>query len=1109
MPQDIIKPTGPTKRNQPGGSGSNPQLVPLLGIVKDNIDPTRAGRIFVYLANNSGLDPENRDNWRPVKFLSPFYGTTRGDAATDNFGNYKNNPSSYGMWMSPPDIGTTVLCLFVNGDLNYGFYIGCVPEPESLQMVPAIGAVENVVPNKGEAQSYGGALRLPVTNINKNNKAIADTADYLTAPKPVHSYSSAVMFQQGILRDPIRGPISSSAQRETPSRVGWGISSPGRPIYEGGFDDKTIADNLKADKNQQLRVVARRSGHTIVMDDGDIIGRDNLIRIRTSLGHQILMSDDGQTLMILHSNGQSYIELGKEGTVDIYSTNSINLRTQGDLNLHADNNINIHANKNLNIQGENIQINSEKEFKQRTGSDHSQFTVGKYTSKVNGAMSLQSGGDISMAGGGMAYVNGTKVLLNTGQTSTKPQEVPAIEKILHTDTLFDQQKGYIAAPAKLVSITSRAPAHAPWANAGQGVDVKTDLNASSQLPQNPSTAVSATNAVADNAGVSNPVNAATAATVPNTGAASKALDKNTTSALAGQIATDAANGPLSAAVTKGSAIVQTAEGIKVGVGQFALTPEQLEKNKIIKPGSAAIVNAQAAATRDIKVSLPDNLFTGQPGAENLDQLLKNISAQSGAVVNNLQIAQTELQTTGAITGNESGSQIGGAILSVAKNGLDLTVSALKNSATNVLRSEISGAKFNINQKLSSSLGNFGNNLRGELNGVFKDISAGNFAAKLGESAGGVLNGLQTSVESVINSPSLEVAVNRAAGIATSAFSAIADSFKPLNADEPVNLANIAKRSLEKVVDAGARTLTDIGNKLPAELERAANRRLSTELSKGLTSINTSLTNEIRKAGITNKGNLAESLVNVVRQTTNSIGGAVNTRLQEAAGNAISSLATATTDIFTNPNSLVKGSSADSIKQAAMEVGKGTISSVASAASSGLSNLPGGQAAVSSITDLSASAMPKLPGIAGLKTNLENKATNALNNLGTNLQQQINSQISEKLSLQLDNPTTKINGLMSTLPAGLPSGLATELQNAVSSIAAAGSGIKMPSIALNTNSRETVAQAVDSQLNDPKIPSPNFGQASPEISAKIDKLIAERLDLSLSKVRTGDSTNNLS
>lgn len=72
MPEDIQLPKGPTRRSKPGGTGANPLLVPILGIVKDNVDPTRAGRIFVYLANNSGLDPNDRTSWRPVKLLSPF-----------------------------------------------------------------------------------------------------------------------------------------------------------------------------------------------------------------------------------------------------------------------------------------------------------------------------------------------------------------------------------------------------------------------------------------------------------------------------------------------------------------------------------------------------------------------------------------------------------------------------------------------------------------------------------------------------------------------------------------------------------------------------------------------------------------------------------------------------------------------------------------------------------------------------------------------------------------------------------------------------------------------------------------------------------------------------
>ena len=557
MAQDVFKPKGRTKYSKPDAGGAVTRNVPIIGIVKDNIDPTRQGRIFVYLTDSLNKDPNSRDSWVAVSYMTPFYGRTPTDANNDNYGTYKTNPSSYGMWNSPPDIGSKVICIFVNGDVNYGYYIGCVPEPEALQMVPAIGATDNIVANnEGEGAGYGGALRLPVSNINTNNKGIADSADYIKAPKPIHSYVATIMNQQGLLRDMIRGPISSSSQRETPSRVGWGVSTPGRPIYEGGYDDNTIAQNLNKNNNKSLRVVSRRGGHSIVMDDGDIIGQDNLVRIRSSLGHQILMSDDGQTLFIIHSNGQSYVELGKEGTVDIYSTNSVNVRTQGDLNLHADRDVNIHAKKNLRLQAESIHINSEKDFKQKVGTDYKNFTMGKHLTKVNGAMSMESGGDISMASGAQAYVNGSKVLLNSGQTSTKPEIVPAIQMKAHTDTLHDAKKGFLAAPGKLLSITSRAPAHTPWANANKGVDVKVELGAGGALPSKPSTPITAGNQAAA-ASNGKQTTASTNATAPPSKPVSQSITKNPTAALVGQAASQANTSPFASAAQKGTAIVNT------------------------------------------------------------------------------------------------------------------------------------------------------------------------------------------------------------------------------------------------------------------------------------------------------------------------------------------------------------------------------------------------------------------------------------------------------------------------------------------------------------------------------------------------------------------------
>jgi hypothetical protein len=127
----------------------------------------------------------------------------------------------------------------------------------------------------------------------------------------------------------------------------------------------------------------------------------------------------------MHSNGQSWIELGKEGTIDMYSMNSVNIRTQGDLNLHADNNININAKKALNISADSIDINSENDMTFKAGANFNGYAVGNYSFKIDGYMTMGSAGEGSYASGGTMYINGSEINLNTG-SGTEPSEVKSL-----------------------------------------------------------------------------------------------------------------------------------------------------------------------------------------------------------------------------------------------------------------------------------------------------------------------------------------------------------------------------------------------------------------------------------------------------------------------------------------------------------------------------------------------------------------------------------------------------------------------------------------------------------------------------------------------------------
>jgi hypothetical protein len=456
----------------PGSGG------PYIGIVKNNTDPTRMGRLQVYIETFGGADENDQNLWKTVSYCPPFYGATPKGASAGTGTFLDGNQQSYGMWFTPPDIGTQVLCVFVNDDLGNGYYIGCLPENGITRMIPAIGGVDNTqaqTQNDAQAGYLGSSARLPVTEINNSpqNPQTSESPTYFDEKKPVHSYVAAIMFQQGLNNDNVRGPIGSSAQRESPSNC-YGISTPGRAIYQGGLGDTNNPQVLDSQTLEGITVIGRRGGHSLVMDDGAQNGSDNLIRIRTAKGHQITMSDDGNCFYICHANGQSWVELGQEGTLDVYSTNSINMRTEGTINLHADNDVNIFAGNKMNlksVKGTSIQSDA--------GADLA--CKGKLLLFSKAGMSIKSGGQLaiksslgSWSSSAALSLSGTLLLLNSGPGL--PASTPkGITKYLQPNTEFNPSTGWQVTPTGTQSICTRAPTHEPYPYHNQGVAIQTSV----------------------------------------------------------------------------------------------------------------------------------------------------------------------------------------------------------------------------------------------------------------------------------------------------------------------------------------------------------------------------------------------------------------------------------------------------------------------------------------------------------------------------------------------------------------------------------------------------------------------------------------------------------
>jgi hypothetical protein len=368
--------TTPNSTNYSSNNAPDGGTGPFLATVVSHQDGKYAGRLKVLIERPGSGNKNLKGQTVTVDYMSPFMGMTSFDFTTET-NDYDNSQKSYGFWMVPPDIGTTVLVIFLANNPARGFWIGCVPKEDSFMnfMTPGLAATKFAFLDdatlSATADSQGRDLRVPVAEYNKKVSENSGPQDPTTFKKSVHPLA-LYLDSQGLLLDDVRGITNSSARREVPSSV-FGISTPG-PIDRDGKTGFTGT----SDAGVPNAPVSRLGGSTFVMDDGhnkylrktspssgppdyasvedgETDGdptrpHNELIRLRTRTGAQILFHTSEDLIYITNSRGTSWIEMTSDGKIDVYAQDSISVHTDNDMNFFAGRDINLEAVRNINIK---------------------------------------------------------------------------------------------------------------------------------------------------------------------------------------------------------------------------------------------------------------------------------------------------------------------------------------------------------------------------------------------------------------------------------------------------------------------------------------------------------------------------------------------------------------------------------------------------------------------------------------------------------------------------------------------------------------------------------------------------------------------------------------
>lgn len=437
---------------------------PFIGIIKNNADPARQGRLQVYVPDLGG-DEQEASNWFTVRYASPFLGTTIGLPGSPDENQFGIESQTYGFWAVPPDINNLVLVTFIMGDPGRGYYFACIPNTPSLSMIPGISRmlseVNPLVNDEFKGRVDNPSL-LPVTE--KNTATVANDTDpnFINAPRLIHSYQANIIIEQGLDRDISRGTITSSAQRDTPSQV-FGISTPGR--YTIDTADFPNLQQLLASGDLKISTVqsfpSRKGGHTFVMDDGNAYGKDNLVRLRSAGGHTVLLNDTDDIIYIINKTGNAWVELTKDGSINVFSQNSVNIRAEKELNFHADANVNIHSGDSINFYAEK-NIRTETKVQRHIATQNYHLNAGKI-GITSGSSLLIKASTAGIKTSGTLDLKGNKIYLNTN-TPADPETNPKFEFYKQENVEYNKsiQRWFVMDNKKFDSIAPFTPTHEPW-----------------------------------------------------------------------------------------------------------------------------------------------------------------------------------------------------------------------------------------------------------------------------------------------------------------------------------------------------------------------------------------------------------------------------------------------------------------------------------------------------------------------------------------------------------------------------------------------------------------------------------------------------------------------
>lgn len=406
-----------------------------MGTVVDTDDPQEMGRLRVLCPALNDIELENitaedleRIPW--ASYMSPFGGASnslvRGPNKDPSIGN-----TAYGFW-GIPTAGAQALVVCIDGDPQLRVWIGCIHThltPHTLPHGRFFGL-------KNSIDGPGTSTERPLGRLRTNFKeAFGSLYEFI---------SRAADYTVAALKDDVVED-SESARSDDKHKA---ITLPNGTVIEynqGYAREKRDVTSLSSSESQTYAWVSP-GFHAISMDDRFENCR---VRIRTTTGHQILLDDTNERILLNTNRGKSYIELDSNGNVDIYSERHLSFHSVKDMSFTSDGIVRIRGQQGIHLlSGGDIRVSS--------GADIN-FQSVNLRSSSSAATYVQSGTDLHIKAGNVLNIDAVnsnlKASSNVNIQAGVTANISASTSILQTSSTI-HINGPAAAPATSASASS-------------------------------------------------------------------------------------------------------------------------------------------------------------------------------------------------------------------------------------------------------------------------------------------------------------------------------------------------------------------------------------------------------------------------------------------------------------------------------------------------------------------------------------------------------------------------------------------------------------------------------------------------------------------------------